>query len=65
MNFEDAIRQSIKSYYKGIDPENLNATKENPPVYTREYFDELEEELLGRNKKKEDKEDIEGDEDGS
>ena len=62
MNFEEAIRMSIKSYYKGIDPENLNSTKEEESVYTREYFDELEEELLSQNKSKIEEE---GDDDGS
>ena len=62
MNFEDAIRKSISAYYKGVDPENLNATKEEV-VYTREYFDELDEDLLG--KKSEDKDEVEGEEDGS
>ena len=62
MNFEDAIRKSISAYYKGVDPENLNATKEEV-VYTREYFDELEEDLLG--KKSEDKDEVEGEADGS
>ena len=62
MNFEDAIRKSISAYYKGVDPENLNATKEEV-VYTREYFDGLEEDLLG--KKSEDKDEVEGEADGS
>jgi hypothetical protein len=62
MNFEDAIRKSISAYYKGVEPENLNSTKEEV-VYTREYFDELEEDLLG--KKSEDKDEVEGEEDGS
>jgi hypothetical protein len=46
MTFEDAVRKSIKAYFEGKDPENLleamGGTK-----YTREYFDEMEEELLG------------------
>lgn len=46
MTFEEAVRKSIKAYFEGKDPENLleamGGTK-----YTREYFDEMEEELLG------------------
>lgn len=66
MNFEDAIRKSISAYYKGVEPDNLNATKEEV-VYTREYFDELEEDLLGKKSedKNKDEDDIEGEEDGS
>lgn len=68
MNFEDAIRKSISSYYKGITPDNLNATKEEV-VYTQEYFDELEDELLGKKPKDKDKnkdeDEVEGEDDGS
>jgi len=46
MTFEDAVRKSIKAYFEGKDPDNfldaMGGTK-----YNREYFDEMEEELLG------------------
>lgn len=51
MTFEDAIVASIRAYYKGIEPENY--LKEKGEVkYTREYFDQLEEEFLKDKKSK-------------
>ena len=51
MDFEAAIRKSIKAYREGKDAENLleavGGTK-----YDREYFDALEEEMLSKNDKK-------------
>lgn len=48
MDFEAAIRKSIKAYREGKDAENLleavGGTK-----YDREYFDALEEEMLSSN----------------
>ena len=46
MNFEDAIKKSIKSFLAGKTPEALRATKEEDFIYSSEYFDMLEEELL-------------------
>ena len=46
MNFEDAIKKSIKSFLAGKTPEALRATKEDDFIYSSEYFDMLEEELL-------------------
>jgi len=46
MTFEEAIRRSIKAYFDGKDPTNLNEVK-GEVRYTREYFDEMEEELIG------------------
>lgn len=61
MTFEEAIRRSIKAYYKGKDATNLNSLKEEVR-FTREYFDELEDELLnGDAPVKEDEEDVEDD----
>jgi len=52
MTFEEAIIKSIKKYYEGTDPVELNTASGKKPKYTREYFDELEEELLNPPKKK-------------
>jgi hypothetical protein len=46
MTFEEAIRRSIKAYFDGKDPTKLNEVK-GEVRYTREYFDEMEEELIG------------------
>lgn len=46
MKFEDAIKKSIKSFLAGKTPEALRATKEEDFIYSSEYFDMLEEELL-------------------
>jgi len=46
MKFEDAIKKSIKSFLAGKTPEALRATKEEDFIYSFEYFDMLEEELL-------------------
>lgn len=46
MTFEEAIRRSIKAYFDGKDPVKLNEAK-GEVRYTREYFDEMEEELIG------------------
>tara|TARA_E500000178_G_scaffold301546_1_gene310504 strand:- start:474 stop:668 length:195 start_codon:yes stop_codon:yes gene_type:complete len=60
MTFEEAIVVSVRKYYQGKMPEKLMETKEGELKYTREYFDELEEELLNPKKKtKEDEEDLE------
>lgn len=60
MTFEEAIVVSVRKYYQGKMPEKLMETKEGEPKYTREYFDELEEELLNPKKKtKKDEEDLE------
>jgi hypothetical protein len=64
MTFEDAIVLAVKKYYAGTDPEALMGAQEGEIKYTREYFDELEEELLAskggkKPKKKKDDEDEE------
>ena len=46
MKFEDAIKKSIKSFLAGKTPEALRATTEEDFIYSSEYFDMLEEELL-------------------
>lgn len=46
MTFEEAIRVSIKSYLEGRDPEAYLEAAGTQPKYTREYFDQLEEDVL-------------------
>lgn len=45
MRFEEAIRISIRKYFDGIEPEKVREL-EGEQKYTREYFDELENEVL-------------------
>ena len=44
MTFEEAIVKAVRKYYAGKDPEALLEASEGEFKYTREYFDELEEE---------------------
>lgn len=46
MTFEEAIIKSIKVYRSGKDPEELFKVV-GGVKYTRDYFDELEKELVG------------------
>ena len=47
MQFEEAVRKSIEAYFNGEDASNFleagGSTK-----YTREYFDSMEEDILGK-----------------
>jgi len=52
MTFEEAIITSVRKYYEGHDAEELMKTEEGEAKYSREYFDELEEELAPSPKKK-------------
>lgn len=52
MTFEEAIRLAIRKYYEGEDPVELMGVQEGEMKYTREYFDELEEEMLSPKKAK-------------
>ena len=45
MTFEEAIIKAVRKYYEGEDPLELMAAQGKEIKYTREYFDELEEEL--------------------
>jgi len=51
MTYEEVVRKAIREYYKDRDPENYNETKDEVK-YTREYFDELEAEMVPAKKKK-------------
>lgn len=44
MNFEQAVRKSIKKFYEGVEPEKVS--KVRPREITKEYLDGLEDELL-------------------
>ena len=46
MTFEEAVRKSIKAYFSGRDADNF-LSEHGDIKYTREYFDEMEEELIG------------------
>lgn len=62
MKFEEAVRKSIKAYFEGRDPEAF-LEAHGDIKYTREYFDEVEEEMLSDTKKKTMKKDKEEGED--
>lgn len=57
MTFEEAIIKAVRKYYAGKDPEALLEASEGEFKYTREYFDELEEELIPSDTKKKSKKD--------
>lgn len=46
MTFEEAVRKSIKAYFSGKDAENF-LSEQDETKYTREYFDEMETDLVG------------------
>lgn len=52
MTFEEAIRKSIKAYRDGKDPEALLKAKGKKLSYDRDYFNELEQEIVGKKSKK-------------
>jgi hypothetical protein len=52
MTFEEAIRKAIKAYRDGKDPDELLKAKGTSLSYDREYFDGLEEEIVGKASKK-------------
>lgn len=51
MTFEEAVLKSIKAYYNGKQPKELLAVQ-NSKKYSKEFFDNLEEQLLGGKKAK-------------
>jgi len=58
MKFEDAIAKSIKNFMQGKVPPATSDEAEGGLFYTPEYFDQLEEALLGTPAK--DKDDVDG-----
>ena len=53
MKFEDAVKKSIKEFMRGKTPEATGEMMEGGIFHTPEYFDEMEEDLLGDDKKEE------------
>ena len=47
MTFEEAVRNSIRQYYKGFSPEASLGTDEQSTQYTPEYFNDVENEMFG------------------
>lgn len=47
MTFEEAVRRSIKSYFKGEEASNFFKTNSKRPKYTKKYFDKIEEDRFG------------------
>lgn len=47
MTFEEAVRRSIKSYFKGDEASNFLKTNSKRPKFTKKYFDNFEEEKFG------------------
>jgi len=55
MTFEEAIKKSIKQYYEMDDDNELEINKSGERQYTKKYFKDFEEEILGDRKFKESK----------
>jgi hypothetical protein len=53
MKFEDAVKKSIKNFMQGKLPSSTNELTEDGIFHTPEYFDELEESILGEVKEEE------------
>ena len=53
MKFEDAVLKSVKLFLDGKVPPKTAELAEEGRIYTPEYFDDLEERLLGEFKEEE------------
>ena len=53
MKFEHAVVKSVKRFLDGKMPINSNGLKEGGLIYTPDYFDQLEEQLVGKVEKEE------------
>lgn len=53
MKFEDAVKKSIKTFMQGKTPSATDEMAEGGIFHTPEYFDELEEKILGEVKEEE------------
>ena len=53
MQFQDAVKLSIEKFLDGKMPEQTAGLSEEGLYYTPEYFDALEEEILGEPVEKE------------
>lgn len=54
MTFEEAVRKSIRSYFKGKEPTAMKEAK-GEIKYTMKFFDDLEKQVLGKDAAKKDK----------
>lgn len=48
MQIRDAIRRSIKSYWKGREPEELRKVSKGKTKYNKKYFDKIDSEFHGK-----------------
>lgn len=53
MTFEEAIRKSVKAYWKGKTPDNVKKSAKNFK-YNKKYFDKFEKEMFGDLEEKDD-----------
>lgn len=53
MKFEDAVKKSIKAFMQGKTPNATDEMADDGIFHTPEYFDELEEKILGEVKEEE------------
>lgn len=51
MKFEEAVKKSVKMFMEGKMPPKIQEMKAEGRIYTPEYFDNLEERLLGSSEK--------------
>lgn len=51
MTFEEAVIKSVKAFYDGKTPQELLSVKPSKK-FNKEYFDRLEEQVLGSKKSK-------------
>lgn len=58
MKFEEAVRRSIKAYFEGQEADTF-LEAHGDIKYTREYFDEMEENMIAEAEKKATKKDKE------
>lgn len=48
MTFEQAIKRSIESYFRGMEPEQLyKEGMQGRPKYTKKFFDRFEKDKFG------------------
>ncbi len=50
LTFEEAIKRSIESYWRGIEPERTSKLGEKKPKYTKKFFDRFEADKFGEDK---------------
>jgi hypothetical protein len=51
MTFEEAVRKSIRAFLKGDMPASLVEASGGKMKYDQKFFDDLEKEILGEDKK--------------